>query len=84
MAKNNSGHKALIAAKDFSRRTLFKGAVAGVIAAATPFIVRRSLASSGEINVFAWGDYIQDNIKDAFEKKTGIKEIGRASCRERV
>ena len=73
MAKNNSDHKALIAAKNFSRRTLFKGAAAGVIAAATPFIIRRSLASFGEINVFAWGDYIQDNIKDAFEKKTGIK-----------
>ena len=43
------------------------------MAAATPFSIRRSLASSGEINVFAWGDYIQDNIKNAFEKKTGIK-----------
>ncbi len=74
MAKTNSSHEVLIAAKEFSRRTLLKGAaVAGGIAATMPFIPRRSLASSGAINVFAWGDYIQENIKDAFEKKTGIK-----------
>jgi len=74
MAMNNSSHKTLIAAKEFSRRTLLKGAAAaGSIAVTMPFIARRSLASSGEINVFAWGDYIQDNIKDAFEKETGIK-----------
>jgi len=74
MAMNSSSHKPRIAAREFSRRTLLKGAAAaGGIAAATPFIIRRSVASSGEINVFAWGDYIQDNIKDAFEKKTGIK-----------
>ncbi len=74
MAMNNSSHKTLIAAKEFSRRTLFKGAAAaGGIAVTMPFIIRQSLASSGEINVFAWGDYIQDNIIDAFEKKTGIK-----------
>ncbi len=74
MAKNNSSHKTRIAAREFSRRSLLKGAAAAVgTAAATPFIVRRSVASSGEINVFAWGDYIQDNIKDAFEKETGIK-----------
>ncbi len=74
MAMNNSSHKTLIAAKEFSRRTLLKGAAAaGGIAVTMPFIIRQSLASSGEINVFAWGDYIQDNIIDAFEKKTGIK-----------
>ncbi len=74
MAKNNSGHKTRIAARKFWRRSLLKGAAAAVgTAAATPFIVRRSVASSGEINVFAWGDYIQDNIKDAFKKETGIK-----------
>jgi spermidine/putrescine transport system substrate-binding protein len=74
MVKNNSSHKTLIAAKEFSRRTLLKGAAAaGGIAATMPFIIRQSLASSGEINVFAWGDYIQDNIKDAFENETGIK-----------
>ena len=74
MVKNKTSHKTLIAAKEFSRRTLLKGAAAaGGIAVTMPFIIRQSLASSGEINVFAWGDYIKDNIKDAFEKKTGIK-----------
>ena len=74
MAKNNSSHKTLVAAKEFSRRTLLtRAAAAGGIAATMPFIIRRSLASSGEVNVFAWGDYVQDNIIDAFKKKTGIK-----------
>ena len=74
MAKTNSSHEVLIAAKEFSRRALLKGAAAaGGIAATMPFITRRALASSGAINVFAWGDYIQENIKNAFEKKTGIK-----------
>ena len=74
MAKNNSSHKTLIAAKGFSRRTLLKGAAAlGGIAATMPFIIRRSLAASGEVNVFAWGDYVAKNIIEAFEKETGIK-----------
>jgi len=56
-----------------SRRTVLTGAVAATGAAlVTPWIARRSLASSGTVNVFAWGDYIKDNIKEAFEKETGI------------
>lgn len=53
------------------RRTLLK---AGAAAIAAPAILRASdaLASSGTVNVFAWGDYVQDNIKQAFEEKTGI------------
>ncbi len=74
MTKNSACPQAPITANVFSRRSLLRGvAAAGGMAAATPFSIRRSLASSGEINVFAWGDYIQDNIKNAFEKKTGIK-----------
>jgi spermidine/putrescine transport system substrate-binding protein len=73
MTKNNSSRVTQTAIKNFNRRTLLKGAAALGVAAAIPFTIRRSLASSGEVNVFAWGDYIQDNIKDAFEKKTGIK-----------
>lgn len=60
--------------KSVTRRKLLKGLAAGAIATASPFIIRHSLASSsGEVNVFAWGDYIQDNMKKAFENKTGIK-----------
>jgi len=54
MTKKNSSHKTLIAAKEYSRRTLLKGAAAaGGFAATMPFIIRQSLASSGEVNVFA-------------------------------
>lgn len=74
MTKNKSSHKPLMATKAFSRRTLLQGAAAaGGIAAVSPFIIRQSLASSGSVNVFAWGDYIKPNIIEAFEKNTGIK-----------
>lgn len=59
---------------NISRRAALKGAAAGAALITAPAIVRRgALASSGEVNVFAWGDYIQPNIVEAFEKKTGIK-----------
>ena len=59
--------------KIITRRKLLKGLAAGAIVASTPLITRQSLASSGEVNVFAWGDYVQNNMKKAFEDKTGIK-----------
>lgn len=39
---------------------------------AAPALVRRALASSGVVNVFAWGDYFRPDIVQAFEKTTGI------------
>ena len=46
----------------------------GVAALAAPLIAKRALASSGEVNVFAWGDYFADGkIPEAFTKATGIK-----------
>jgi spermidine/putrescine transport system substrate-binding protein len=59
--------------KSATRRKLLKGLAAGAIVAASPIIIRQPLASSGEVNVFAWGDYFQDNMKKAFENETGIK-----------
>lgn len=60
--------------KNITRRKLLKRVAAGAIVAASPLIVRHSLgSSSGEVNVFAWGDYVQDNMKKAFEDQTGIK-----------
>ena len=60
--------------RKITRRKLLKTATAGAIAtAASPLIIRQSFAASGQVNVFAWGDYIQDNMKDAFERNTGIK-----------
>ncbi len=53
-----------------TRRSLL---AAGTAALAAPLFARRALASSGEVNVFAWGDYFQPNIVEAFESATGIK-----------
>lgn len=59
-----------------SRRRLLETGAGATVAglAGFPFVLRRrdALASSGVVNVFSWGDYIQDNIKEAFEKATGI------------
>lgn len=57
-----------------SRRSLLRG-VAGTaaLAATGPYYVRRALASSGEINVFAWADYVYPEMIEPFEKETGIK-----------
>ncbi|TCT09160.1 spermidine/putrescine transport system substrate-binding protein [Tepidamorphus gemmatus] len=57
-----------------NRRSMLKATAATGAVLAAPAILRASdaLASSGTVNVFAWGDYVQDNIKEAFEKATGI------------
>ncbi len=58
------------------RRTLLKGAAALTgLTLASPFVSRRSFAagSSGEVNIFAWAGYLNDDILAAFEKATGIK-----------
>lgn len=54
-----------------SRRTALQ---LGVAAVASPLVLRASdaLASSGTVKVFAWQDYIQPNIAEAFEAETGI------------
>jgi len=48
-------------------------AALGTTALATPFLGKAAFASSGEVNVFAWGDYMQDNLVEAFTQATGIK-----------
>ncbi len=73
-ATKNQTNPTLLAARKFTRRSLLRtGAAVGALAAAGPFFIRSSLASSGEVNVFAWGDYVQPNIIKAFEKASGIK-----------
>jgi len=72
MKKSDIGTKT--AAKGLSRRTVLKGATVVGGVAALPFSISRSLASSGEVNVFSWGDYaLEKNHIAMFEKKTGIK-----------
>ena len=47
----------------------------GGLSLAAPFVVRSGFAqsSSGNVNIFAWAGYINDDILGAFEKATGIK-----------
>ena len=56
------------------RRDLLKGAaVAGAAAVAPAIISRSALASSGEINILMWSDYLPKPFIADFEKETGIK-----------
>jgi spermidine/putrescine transport system substrate-binding protein len=56
------------------RRSVLKGAAAISAAAVGPWIVSpKALASSGEINVLMWSDYLPPEWIDSFTKKTGIK-----------
>ena len=57
-----------------ARRRILKGAAAlGATAAVGPWIVSpQALASSGELNVLMWSDYLPDSWKAAFESETGI------------
>jgi spermidine/putrescine transport system substrate-binding protein len=62
------------AARAFTRRTLLKGAGAtATMAIAVPLFAKRGLATSGEVNVYAWADYIWPEHIESFENKTGIK-----------
>ena len=67
--------KDLIKSPDAGRRKFIKTTAAvGVGAAVGPWIVSSSvLASSGEINVLMWSDYLSAGFFKAFEAKSGIK-----------
>jgi len=58
-----------------SRRSFIKLASAATALVSMPAIVSRSAlaSSSGSVNVFAWGDYVKENMIKKFEKSTGIK-----------
>ncbi len=58
-----------------SRRSFVKStAVAGAAAAVGPWVVSpKVLASSGEVNVLMWSDYLPDPWVSEFQSKTGIK-----------
>ena len=60
--------------RGFPRRSFLKGAAAGTAAAAGPWVISpKALASSGELNVLMWSDYLPPTWIEAFESKTGIK-----------
>ena len=57
-----------------SRRSFIKGGTAlGVSAAVGPWIISpKALASSGEINILMWSDYLPPEFLEAFKSETGI------------
>lgn len=61
--------------KSMSRRQILKGAAAGgAVAAVGPWVISpKALASSGEVNVLMWSDYLPPGFLKAFEDKSGIK-----------
>lgn len=70
----NSSIETLLAARTFTRRVLFKGALAaGTMAAAGPYLVRDAFSSSGELNILNWADELPEPVIPEFTKKTGIK-----------
>lgn len=58
-----------------SRRFVLKSSAAASTLLAAPAVLRGPAfgQSSGTVNVFAWGDYIQPNMIESFEGSTGIK-----------
>ena len=58
-----------------SRRHVLKTSAAASTLLAAPAVLRGPAfgQSSGTVDVFAWGDYVQPNMIEKFEKDTGIK-----------
>jgi spermidine/putrescine transport system substrate-binding protein len=55
------------------RRVLTATAAVGAVALAGPFVARRGLASSGELNFMGWAGYDFKPIFDGFTQETGIR-----------
>ncbi|MAU96014.1 MAG: spermidine/putrescine ABC transporter substrate-binding protein [Fulvimarina sp.] len=62
-------------ANPITRRSMLKAGAASAAFLAAPAILTRPGfgQSSGTVNVFVWGDYVQQNMIDKFQKDTGIK-----------
>jgi spermidine/putrescine transport system substrate-binding protein len=72
--KLNSTEATLLAAREFSRRTLFRRTAAlGAAAAIGPWVVANAQSSSGTLSVLNWDDELPDPVIPEFEKATGIK-----------
>ena len=70
----NSSHQTLKAVKTFNRRTLLKrGAALTAFASVAPLYVKNAFAAtSGQVNVLMWGEYLPDSVIADFKAKTGI------------
>ena len=72
--KKNSTQSVGMAAKNFNRRALLKrGAALAALTPTAPMFVKNAFAAtSGEVNVLMWGEYLPDSILADFKAKTGI------------
>ena len=61
----------MVKTKSVTRRSVLKGA--GAAALAAPLYSKSALASSGEINILMWSDYLPPAFIEGFEAATGIK-----------
>ena len=70
----NKTDKTAKAVKKFNRRTLLaSGAALAAFVPAAPMFVRNAFAAtSGEVNVLMWGEYLPDSVIADFKAKTGI------------
>ena len=60
--------------KKLSRRSILRGGAAvGAVGLASPMYVKSALASSGEVNILMWSDYLPEGFIAGFEGETGIK-----------
>jgi len=70
----SSADLTLRAAGDFTRRSMLKyGAATGAIALAAPALIDNALATSGEVDILMWSDYLPDTFIKSFTDATGIK-----------
>jgi spermidine/putrescine transport system substrate-binding protein len=70
----NKTDKTAKAVKKFNRRTLLaSGAALAAFVPTAPMFVRNAFAAtSGEVNVLMWGEYLPDSVVAGFKAKTGI------------
>ena len=61
----------MTAKHNLTRRSVLKSA--GAAALAAPLYSKSALASSGEVNILMWSDYLPPSFLEAFEAETGIK-----------
>ena len=62
------------ASRSVTRRQFIQYVAAGALATAAPaFISRDVLASTGQLNLYSWSDYVYPEMIESFQKATGIK-----------
>jgi len=69
----SASRSTLLAAREFTRRSLLRRAAATTTLATGPWFVEQAFSSSGELNVLHRGDELRDSVLPDFAAKTGIK-----------